>query len=265
MTDTTQFRPALGVGGLISSSFSLVFRNFVPMLILGGVPALIGVMMNLAVFGSAQQNMLLAVTDPELYAATVQYVSPITQGLVMLVGIVLWGIAIAAVTAGAYRALTGGSINTGRALSIALSRFFPLILCMIVTGIAVYLGIIALLLPGLYLMALWFVIVPAIVVEGRFFDSLGRSAALTKDYRWPLVGLIVIFLLIMTLMTAVSAAAQGFGFAMGTIGLILANVIGVAVGGFFYALAGALGALTYARLVDIKEGTGISSLAEVFS
>ncbi|MEM6621662.1 MAG: hypothetical protein AAF674_05490 [Pseudomonadota bacterium] len=264
MSDTAGARPALGVTTILGDSFSLVFRNLVPMMILAGVPAVIGVVLNLIFVGIAAQNIALALSNPELYAATAQ-TSVLVTIIMTIVGILLFGLAIAAVTAGAYRAAEGAPISLNRALGIAVSCLLMVILCMVITGIAVYIGLILLILPGLYLMGLWFVLIPAIVVERKGLGAIGRSAELTKGYRWPLVGLVVLFLLIVIGLSIITGGAQFVGFGLGTVGLILANVVGVVVAAFYYALAGAMGALTCARLVEIKEGTGMSTLAEVFS
>ena len=47
-------------------------------------------------------------------------------------------------------------------------------------------GLILLLVPGLYLLAIWAVVAPVIVVERRqVFDAFGRSRQLVRDNGWP--------------------------------------------------------------------------------
>lgn len=265
MSDTLQPRPPLGVGGIIGQSFSLVFANFKPMMIIAGVPAAAGILLNVVIYGSISLNPGLAVTDPIEYAAATQHIPTFMTVAVGLLGLVLWGFSAAAITYAAYSAQTGETINISRAMATGLRRIGPVILCMLVGGIAIYLGLVLLVIPGLYLSALWFVIIPAVVIDGAGFEALGRSARLTKEYRWPLVGMIVLFFLIMIGISILSAALQtGFAF-LGTPGLILSAITGIVIGSFFYALGGSLAALAYARLREIKEGIGVETLAEVFS
>lgn len=55
------------------------------------------------------------------------------------------------------------------------------------------LGFMLLLIPGLILMCLWSLVVPACVLERLGpLSSLSRSARLTKGYRWPVFGLILL-------------------------------------------------------------------------
>src|SRR3546814_15392056 len=52
------------------------------------------------------------------------------------------------------------------------------------------------LLPGLWLLAVFAVVVPAIVVEGAGFGGLGRSIGLTKGFRWPILGAMTVIVML---------------------------------------------------------------------
>ncbi|MEO1491749.1 MAG: hypothetical protein AAFV19_06310 [Pseudomonadota bacterium] len=265
MSDVTAKPAALGVGSILGEAFSLVFSNLVPMMIIATLPAIAGVLLGLLIYGPVSLNPTLAMTDPEAYVNEIAGIPQYMTYLLSIFGFVLWGFAAAAVTYAAYATRSGEEISVPRALSTGLKHIGPVVLCMLIGGIAVYVGLVFLIVPGLYLGALWFVIMPAIVIEGVGFGAFGRSARLTKEYRWPVVGLLLLYGLIMFGISLLSAGLQ-FAFAfLGTLGIILALISGSLVSGFFYALGGSIAALTYARLREIKEGTEMSSLAEVFS
>jgi hypothetical protein len=265
MTDTTTPRAPLGVGTIIGDAFSLVFSNVYPMMTIATIPAVAGILLSLLLYGPVSLNATLALTEPEAYMREIADVPQYANILVNIMGFVFWGFAAAAITYAAYAALNDEDINVGRALSTGLQHIGPVVLCMLIGGIAIYIGIIFLILPGLYLAALWFVIIPAIVIERVGFGAFGRSARLTKEYRWPLVGLLLLYSLILIGISMLSAGLQ-FVFAFfGTVGLGLAMISGVLIASFLYSLGGALAALTYARLRELKEGTEVHSLAEVFS
>ena len=289
MTDiSTASRAGLGVGQIMSETFGLVFQNFKVMMILAGVPSALGVAVNLGIMGRQSQNVAQAFTDPIAFEAA-NATSIWVTIILMIFGILIWAFVTSAVTLAAYEAKSGQQPQVGPAFSVALSKILPVSFMTILAAIGGYivvyvsalvLGIplgliggaagaiiagIAALLIGLWIAARWSAMLPAIVVEGLSFDAFGRSSRLTEDYRWPIVGLLILFFIVTILISAVNVGISYFGFQGGFIGEVLALVAGWLVSAFFYALAGAMVALIYARLREIKEGTDVSALAEVFS
>jgi hypothetical protein len=88
-----------------------------------------------------------------------------------------------------------------------------LIIVSILAGLATGIGFILLIVPGLYLMTIWSVIAPVVVVERTgVFDSFGRSRALVKGHGWQVFGvivLVVVLLLVVTIITAILIDAVG--------------------------------------------------------
>lgn len=63
----------------------------------------------------------------------------------------------------------------------------------IVAGIAIAIGLILIIVPGLYLMTIWSVVVPAVVLERLgVLEALGRSRALVRGYGWSVFGVILL-------------------------------------------------------------------------
>lgn len=93
-----------------------------------------------------------------------------------------------------------------------------LFLLSLVVGICVTLGFILLIVPGLFLLTIWAVAAPAVVIEGRgVFDALGRSRELVRGNGWNVFGVIVI----------VFVLNIGVGFVAGTIGAVGGDAIRV--------------------------------------
>ncbi|MBO0839036.1 MAG: hypothetical protein J2P28_26485, partial [Actinobacteria bacterium] len=68
----------------------------------------------------------------------------------------------------------------------------------ILAGIAILVGILALIIPGLILVTIWAVIVPVIVLEGATWSrSFGRSQDLVRGHGWQVFGTLVMVFLIM--------------------------------------------------------------------
>lgn len=68
----------------------------------------------------------------------------------------------------------------------------------LIAAIAITIGLILFIVPGLFLMTIWCVIVPVIVLESRSAgESFGRSRELVRGEGWNVFGLIVLVFLIL--------------------------------------------------------------------
>jgi hypothetical protein len=96
-------------------------------------------------------------------------------------------------------------IRDGRAdlsFSETLARVRPQLPAIIVAGvlaaIGIIIGLILLIIPGLFLLTRWILIIPAIVLEGRSAgESFGRSRDLVRGYGWNVLGVIVLTILVL--------------------------------------------------------------------
>lgn len=83
------------------------------------------------------------------------------------------------------------------ALTEMFSRVRPrlpaIIAAGLIAGIAIVIGLILLIVPGLLLLTIWSLIIPVIVLEGRSAgESFGRSRELVRGHFWNAFGVIVI-------------------------------------------------------------------------
>jgi Membrane domain of glycerophosphoryl diester phosphodiesterase len=77
------------------------------------------------------------------------------------------------------------------------SRLPDLVISAVITTVGILLGTIALVVPGLLLMARWAVIVPLIVLEATpWRAALARSNELVRGRTWSVVGIFVVLTLI---------------------------------------------------------------------
>jgi hypothetical protein len=185
----------------------------------------------------------------------------------IVVQLVLSGITTALLVQMAYDAKLRRQLKLGGYFGPALSAAIPIAILSLAAGILMVLGLIALIIPGLWIYAVFSVMPAAVVIERVGFGGLGRSAALTKDYRWPIVGAFILITII--------SAIIGF-VAMFLVGLMMAGaglgggamVIGIIVLALITTFGAALGAITvaliYARLREIKEGASVQDIAAVF-
>ena len=108
-------------------------------------------------------------------------------------------------------------------VSSAQHAIVPLILNGIMRGIAIAIGLILLIVPGLILMTIWAVTSPAIVVENESSTgAFGRSWELVKGEGWSVFFVILIAFLITF---AVGLVAVAIGAAIGLAGIIILAII----------------------------------------
>jgi Uncharacterised protein family (UPF0259) len=114
--------------------------------------------------------------------------------------------------------------SVGELFSAAAPYIGTLLLNGILAGIAVTIGFILLIVPGLILITIWSVIAPSIVVEDRgVIEAFGRSRELVRGNGWNVFGVIVLAFLIVI---AVSIVLGLIGAALGDAGQVILQAIG---------------------------------------
>jgi hypothetical protein len=87
----------------------------------------------------------------------------------------------------------------------------PLIIAGILAGLGIGIGLLLIIVPGLFLLTIWAVIAPVIVIERKgAIDSFGRSRELVRGHGWQVFGVIVVLFLLQFIVSAViNAIANG--------------------------------------------------------
>ncbi|MEP7334309.1 MAG: glycerophosphoryl diester phosphodiesterase membrane domain-containing protein [Actinomycetota bacterium] len=84
-------------------------------------------------------------------------------------------------------------LSIGEMFKRVQPRLPALIVAGILAGLGIALGLILLIVPGLFLLTIWSLIVPTIVIEGKSAgESFGRSRELVKGNGWSVFGVIAI-------------------------------------------------------------------------
>ena len=124
----------------------------------------------------------------------------------------------------------------------------PLIGAGILAGLGIALGFVLLIIPGLFLLTIWAVIAPVIVLERTgAIAAFGRSRELVRGNGWQVFGTIVLFFLILVVASAIlGAIGSAFGDAGGIITNIISNtlfvpLVAVAAGVLYFTLRSAKG------------------------
>jgi hypothetical protein len=155
----------------------------------------------------APLELLVGLVDPDF--------SSIAHGWWVWVGL------SAAVTLVAFPWVIGAVVHdVGRAdrgaadaYQLTASRLPDLVISAIVTTVGIALGTIALVLPGLLLVARWALVVPLIVLDGLpWRASLSRSNELVRGRTWSVLGVFVVLTLIGAALVAVPVLVGYFAF-----------------------------------------------------
>ncbi len=251
----------LGIGTLFAGTFGLFFRHFLLFALIGIVPSMV------------LSGLLLIVaptlSDPNSYLEPMFIVSPTYLGSVFG-SVLMLMFTTAVVTLAAYDVKLGKPAQIGAYVGRTLRAFVPLVVLSFVFYVFFMLGFMLLVLPGLYLIGRYMVMTPAILVDGAGFRGLSRAAELTKGYRWPILGVVILMLVAISLGSmAVYLPFVGIEGMLAAAdpnnpGFLLQYFINAAASGLQYALWAILTALVYARLRQIKEGLGFEDLVKVF-
>ncbi len=176
MTDTTPPTPGLDARDIVGEAYAVYFTRLFRLSLAALVPLVaLGLPSAIAAARAALDGYF--VPPPSLFLETLKaLVSVFASGLLVR---------------GAHKAARGRPIRILELVAETLTRAVPLYACSLVVALASGIGMLALIVPGLWILAAWSAVVPAIVIEGAGFQAFRRSAALTRGRRWPIAGVLV--------------------------------------------------------------------------
>jgi len=283
-TLTLERREKFGIGRVLGNSFAVIGRN-------------LGLLIGLAALFSALPAFVLNlwnyrnidgieydddVIDPMLNNPWVA----VAFGLIYFVLALLFQSALVRATIedlNGKRPALGDCVRTAlrsilRTLGVALVVFLAMVLALVAASLAgvvvpVYGAVIVslvLLIPG----AMWLlsvsVSVPVLIQERLgVFRSISRSRALTKGSRWSILGVLLILFVAAIALQFVFGVALGLAFAitgkLSTPVLIASSLGSAIVSTAVSTLISVAIAVSYVELRQVKEGTSVDELAEIFS
>jgi hypothetical protein len=95
-------------------------------------------------------------------------------------------------------------LSISQTVNEALPYFWSVLGASILAGIAITIGLLLVIVPGLFLITIWAVIVPVIVIErSGALASFGRSRDLVRGHGWHVFGTLVLVYIIMLVVNIV--------------------------------------------------------------
>lgn len=187
-------------------------------------------------------------------------------GIAVLGGVVVFagfGWSQAAIIYFGVRTLRAEPPTVGQTALCALRKIAPVVAVTMLAYLAVGLGILFLIVPGVVLFLMLWAAVPAAVVEGGVVSALERSHQLTKGHKWALLGLFVVVALAIWFGTAVLMIIEMVFATAGTTELVVTLGVALITQAFALVVWGVVGAASYYHLRLAAEGEA-GDVAEVF-
>jgi MFS family permease len=258
----TQF----GIGRVMGTSFKVLGRNFVPFIVLSAVCAIPNILFTL--LNPDFQRVMSGDFHPTPAAAAFSGGRLIVTLIGWVVSILCYSLNQSALVFGTVQDLQGRRADFAAIVSRGFSALLPVVGVAILMTLGIMAGMLALIVPGMILLVMWWVTVPVIVVERTdISQAFGRSRLLTSGHRWGIFGLLilagiiweVVALLIGGVVGAVVGMSAGLASAFAA-GIIAALILGIVFGAYFAVMS----AVGYYYLRAEKEGIVIDDIARVF-
>lgn len=159
--------------------------------------------------------------------------------------------------------LNGDRPPLGTCLATGLRDVFPLLAIIVLYVLAMILGLVLLIVPAFMVLCAFCVAVPVRVVEhDGIWESLGRSADLTRGYRWHIFGLFLLSVVVAIVIGIPSALAS---FVVPSAAQPTAVALSQWIERIVNTLLNSAGAASlYYELRLVKEGMGATELAAAF-
>ncbi|MDA0338892.1 MAG: hypothetical protein O2910_03490 [Proteobacteria bacterium] len=237
------------IGEVIAESFSILIKNLVPFLVLAIIlVAIPGFILNRLTYSAGSLEAIQTLT----------IVGSLISG-------VLGYVLTAAIVYGAFQTMTGKTASLGEIVSRGLGVVLPVIGVALLVGIGTAIGTLLLVVPGIILMTMWAVAIPAAVLERPgVIASITRSAELTKGNRWQVFGLYVVYAVIALVIGLIFGGAAVAGSMGGGGGGLIFVIFSVLFTAALQAYFGVAVTVLYGKLRNIKDGVSVTEIAKIF-
>ena len=113
------------------------------------------------------------------------------------------------------QAYLGDTVDVGLAVRRVIPRVIPLLVASLIRSVLFIIGLILVLVPGFWVAARYFAVIPAIVLEGAgTLRSFSRSAELSRGRKWHILGTLllvtIIYYLLVVGVSLIGALAGNF-------------------------------------------------------
>lgn len=215
-----------------------------------------------------QQSLRAGVTDryAELGVASITVFSGI-------VGLVFLGLVQGALVSATLAFTEQRRASFGECAAIGLRFALPLVGLTVLLGLAVFVGLVFLIVPGVLLFVMWAVASPVLVAERTgVFGAFSRSQELTRGARRKVFGIELVIFVVLWAVSAVLAVALFGSIETGGARAIAQHglpfgwlVLNAVLGTIFNALWSTVQTSLYVELRNWKGGDSVEALQDIFA
>ena len=205
--------PPRGVGEILSTAFEIYKANAQNLLMIVAIVVVpltfISAFLSGVVF--APETRTEVILGQEIQVTTQSAgAALLVAAIAAVVGVIISAVLQAAIMRGAAQGSIGDPVDIDASYKWGFARFGSVLLISILVGLAVLVGLLLFVIPGIFLAVMFSVAIPALVVENRRgTDAMSRSWNLVKGHFWHALGLIVLAFIIAAVVGGIIGAIGG--------------------------------------------------------
>jgi hypothetical protein len=233
-------RRPLAPTAILGGALALYRRRWPTLLAIGaiGAPLVVSFPSTRVLPGPGSEYQVIA--HHRAVATAGSWADTAVVALAVVVALLAVAVVAGALIRAALAAAAGEDLGVGRSYRYAIGRAWPLLQVLLLTWLAVTIGVVLFVFPGVIVGVLLAVAVPALVAEGgRGLDALARSWTLVGGRWWRTFGTILLAWLLAAVAVGLMEVAVG-RVGDGWLAQTVAQAIALALAMPLVALAGAL-------------------------
>lgn len=206
--------PQRSLGDILSAALQIYRKNAAQLLLIVAVVtiplSILSYLLADVVFAADSKtvtigNQSIKVTEPRSF-----FVFLLALLVSLAIGVIITAILQAAILRAAAQATIGDPVDVEASYRWGLARFGSVLLVSILVGLAVGIGFLLLIIPGIILLVMFSVSVPAVVVENRRgTDAMRRSWELVSHHFWHVLGVILVAAILAGIVSGLVSAIGG--------------------------------------------------------
>jgi hypothetical protein len=206
--------PSRGVGEILSTAFEIYKANAQGLLMIVAIVVVpltfISAFLAGVVFAPTTETQTVFGEQIEVVSTRSAGIAIIVALLAALIGVIINAVLQAAIMRGAAQGSIGDPVDIDASYKWGFKRFGSVLWISILVGLAVAVGLLLFIIPGLIFLVMFSVAIPALVVENlRGTDSMSRSWNLVKGHFWHAAGVVVLAFIIAAVVSGVITAIGG--------------------------------------------------------
>jgi hypothetical protein len=205
--------PQRSIGEILSAAWQIYTKNAAQLIVIVAavvVPLSVISWLLVDVLFAPKEKTEIILGQPIRVESRAFIVFLLATLVALAIAVIINAILQAALLRGAALATVGDPVDINDSYRWGLRRFGSVLVVSLLVGLAVAIGFLLLIIPGIIFLVMFSVAVPALVVEGvRGTDAMRRSWNLVKGHFWHVFGVIVVAAILTGIVSGILGAIGG--------------------------------------------------------